>query len=90
MPSNKFKIRLVYFARLRETIGKGEEEIILDDSIETAADLIHLLKNRGENYQAAFEPLDLVRVAFDKKLVPHQAALAEVAEVAFFPPMTGG
>jgi len=90
MPSNRLKVRLVYFAHLREKIGKREEEIILDDSIKTVADLISFLKNRGENYQAAFEPLELVRVALDKKLVAHEAILTGAKEVAFFLPMTGG
>jgi len=90
MLSDRLKVRLVYFASLREKIGKQEEEIAIDNSIETVIDLISFLKNRGENYQAAFDQLDLVRVALDKKLVAHEAILTGAKEVAFFPPMTGG
>jgi len=83
-------MRLLYFAWIAEKIGRSSEELSLGEDITTVAQLIHFLKNRGENYQAAFACLDLVRVALDQHLVEHDAGLVGVSEIAFFPPMTGG
>jgi len=83
-------MQLYYFAWVRETVGKREEEIALDTSITTVADLIDFLERSGENYQRAFARRALIRVALDRNLVSHDTTLAGANEVAFFPPMTGG
>jgi len=83
-------MRLIYFAWLREKIGKGQEEIDLDHQIETVAQLLDFLSRRGENYAAALSERELVRVALDKIHAEHDAPLQGVREVALFPPMTGG
>jgi molybdopterin synthase sulfur carrier subunit len=82
-------MKLVYFASLRERIGKSAEEIDLPDSVHTVADLIGWLSARDEAYAATFES-GVVRVAVDKKHVKPEASIADAREIAFFPPMTGG
>ena len=81
-------MKVMYFAWLRERIGKGSEEV--ETSAVTVADLIDELRAREMRYEAAFEDTSALRVAVDQTLTGFDAPLAGVREVAFFPPMTGG
>ncbi|MGH6859318.1 MAG: molybdopterin converting factor subunit 1 [Phyllobacterium sp.] len=82
--------KLVYFAWVRERIGKGEEIIELDPAIVTVGDLLAHLKTLGEEYEAALEFQDVIRVAIDQEHVEHDAPVKGASEIALFPPMTGG
>jgi molybdopterin synthase sulfur carrier subunit len=82
--------KLVYFAWVRERIGKPEEEIAIPAEIRTVADLARWLSGRGEEYAYAFENPEIVRAAIDKKHVRPDASVVGAREIAFFPPMTGG
>ena len=83
-------MRLVYFAWVRERVGKPEEEVDLPPEVTTVADLLRWLKGRGEEYAYAFENEGVVRAAINHAHVRPDASLAGAREVAFFPPMTGG
>ncbi len=82
--------KLVYFAWVRERIGRPEEDLDLPTEVRTVADLARWLATRGEEYAYAFENPEVVRAAIDKKHVKPDAAVAGAREIAFFPPMTGG
>ena len=82
------KLRLLYFAWVRERIGLPRERV--ETSAVTVADLIAELKAREDRYAAAFADVSALRVALDQELSSFAAPLAGVREVAFFPPMTGG
>jgi sulfur-carrier protein len=82
--------KLVYFAWVRERVGKPEEEVELPSGLATVADLVRWLKTRGEEYDYAFENEGVVRAAIDKVHAKPDAAIAGAREIAFFPPMTGG
>lgn len=84
------EVRLVYFAWVRERIGVGEEIVSLPDTVVTAGDLIAFLKTRGEDYEAALEHENVIRVAIDQEHVEHDEPLGSAREIALFPPMTGG
>ena len=81
---------LVYFAWVRERIGKAEEEIAPPASVATVTELVGWLARRGEEYAHAFENPKVIRAAIDKRHVQPNAAIKGAREVAFFPPMTGG
>jgi molybdopterin synthase sulfur carrier subunit len=83
-------MKLVYFAWVRERIGKAEEEIAPPASIATVTDLVAWLAKRGEEYAHAFENPKVIRAAIDRRHVRPDAAVAGAREIAFFPPMTGG
>ena len=83
-------MKLIYFAWVRERIGRPEETVDLPPEVATVADLVRWLKGRGEEYAYAFENEGVVRAAIDRVHVRPDAALAGAGEVAFFPPMTGG
>ena len=77
-------------AWVRERIGLTEEEIAPPASVMTVADLITWLKQRGENYATAFANEAAICTALDRRHVKPGTPLGGAAEVAFFPPMTGG
>ena len=83
-------MKLVYFAWVRERVGKSEEEVELPSGILTVADVVRWLKTRGEEYAFAFENEGVVRAAVDRSHVKPEATIANAREIAFFPPMTGG
>jgi molybdopterin synthase sulfur carrier subunit len=83
-------MRAVYFAWVRERIGKSEEEIDPPASVSTVADLIAWLAGRDGSYAYAFEKPLMIRAALDKTHARPETPLGSAREVAFFPPMTGG
>jgi molybdopterin synthase sulfur carrier subunit len=83
-------MKLIYFAWVRERVGKREEELDPPPEVATVGDLIEWLTGRGEGYAYAFEKPSSVRTALDRVHARHDAAIAGAKEVAFFPPMTGG
>lgn len=83
-------MKVLYFAWVRERIGKAEEILDLPGNVVTVSDLITHLKGRGEEYAHAFENATVIRAALDQVHARHDAPLAGAATIAFFPPMTGG
>ena len=83
-------MKLLYFAWVREKVGRGAEEVDLPEGVATVADLVGWLKSRGPEFDAAFARPELVRAAVDKVHVKPSAAVAGAREIAFFPPVTGG
>ncbi len=83
-------MKAVYFAWVRERIGKTEEELDPPPTVTTVGDLIAWLSRQGEGYAHAFEKPTTVRAALDRVHARHEAAIAGAREIAFFPPMTGG
>ncbi len=83
-------MRAVYFAWVRERVGKAEEELDPPSTVTTVGDLIAWLSRQGENYAIAFDKPATVRAALDRVHARHEAPIAGAKEVAFFPPMTGG
>jgi molybdopterin synthase sulfur carrier subunit len=83
-------MKLVYFAWVRERVGKAEEEIEPPASVRTVAELIRWLRGRGDEYAHAFEQAQSIRAAIDRSHVKPDAAIAGAREIAFCPPMTGG
>ncbi len=83
-------VKLVYFAWVRERIGKSHEEIELPENVLTISDLIAHLCTIDEGYAAAFIEPQVIRAALDKSHVHHDEAIGDANEIAFFPPMTGG
>ncbi len=81
-------MQVLYFAWLRERIGKGREDFATDAA--TVRDLVEELRARAPRYAAAFADLAAVRVALDQEAAEFDAPLSGVREVAFFPPVTGG
>lgn len=84
------KTKLVYFAWVRERIGKAEEELDLPDSVKTAGELIAYLATLGEEYENALQFPKAIRVAINQEHVEHDEPISGAREIGLFPPMTGG
>ena len=81
---------LLYFAWIRQKIGKSEETITLPDGVATVGDLAAWLARRGAGYAEAFADVGRLRAALNQEHVGLDAKLSADDEVAFFPPVTGG
>ena len=77
-----------YFAALREALGSSEAvELPVGASVGTLRDL---LLQRGGRHAELLGRQRAVRCAVDQLMADEDAALRDGAEVAFFPPVTGG
>ena len=83
-------VKILYFAWVREKTGKAEEILDLPADVQTVADLVAWLKERGPEYAEAFARPGVVRAAVDQTHVQPTASIAGAREIAFFPPVTGG
>lgn len=84
------KIRILYFASIREKLGKEAEEIELPAEVATVAGLRSYLSARGGAWEEALADGKLLRAAVNQDMVQPTAAIKAGDEVAFFPPVTGG
>ncbi len=80
-------LRIRYFASIREALGPGE-------TLSTAAATLGALRDeliaRGGAHAEVLARGKAVRMALDQVMADEATALREGAEVAFFPPVTGG
>ena len=83
-------VRILYFASLREALGCDQEALELPAGVHTVADLRRWLGTRGGIWAERFAPGLAVRCAVDQTMAGDDAVLAPGAEIAFFPPVTGG
>lgn len=83
-------IKILYFAWVREKMGRAEETVALPAGVTTIGDLVGWLRTRGPEYEAAFARPEVIRAAIDQTHVKPATALAGAREIAFFPPVTGG
>ncbi|MDE2146092.1 MAG: molybdopterin converting factor subunit 1 [Burkholderiales bacterium] len=82
------KVTLRYFASLREALGPGETVEIAAGS--TLGQLRDALLARGGRHAEVLARGRAVRSALNQTMADESAALSDGAEVAFFPPVTGG
>ena len=83
-------MKILYFAWLRQKVGKSEEHFVLRGQVCTVSELLEVLRDRGGGYAEAFADPSRVRAAVNQQHVRFDAKLANDDEVAFFPPVTGG
>ena len=83
-------MKILYFAKLRQVVGRGQDEVDVPAGVLTVRDLIDHLKSGDEGIAAAFADLRTLKVAVNQSHASLDASLAGAHEVAFFPPVTGG
>ena len=83
-------MKLLYFAWVRQRIGRSEEDMAVPPSVKDVAALIAFLRAKGPGYEAAFRDPKLIRAAVNQRHSGFDAPVKPDDEVAFFPPVTGG
>jgi molybdopterin synthase sulfur carrier subunit len=83
-------VNILYFAWVKEKIGRGEEALTPPATVTTVAGLMDWLATLSPGHAAAFADRRLVKTAVDQVHVDHSTALEGAREIAFFPPVTGG
>lgn len=84
------KIRILYFALLRDALGRAQEELEVPENVTTVVELREWLRGRGEPYATALGNARRVRAAVNQEMAEPDDAVKAGDEVAFFPPVTGG
>jgi sulfur-carrier protein len=83
-------LKILYFARLRQIIGKSGEELELPPEVDTITTLIDYLASRDQACATAFSNRKILKAAINQNYVSLDSTLVGATEVAFFPPVTGG
>jgi molybdopterin synthase sulfur carrier subunit len=83
-------VTLLYFAWVRQKLGRSEETFALSANVHTVAELAAQLRQRSDAFAEAFSDLKRLRAAVNQEHVSWDAPVREGDEVAFFPPVTGG
>lgn len=82
-------VTVKFFASVREAVGVSSESLAVPDGVATVGALRDHLAARGDNWQQTLcHPA--LRMAYNQVMCGAETALADGAEVAFFPPVTGG
>ena len=84
------KIKVLYFASLKEKLGTDGEQLEAPAGITTVGELRAHLGARGGAFAEAFAGKKLVKAAVNQEMVDATATIQAGDEVAFFPPVTGG
>ena len=82
------KLTVRYFASIREALGASETLDVADGK--TVGELRHLLIAKGGAHATALARHRALRSALNQVLCDEAAGVPEGAELAFFPPVTGG
>lgn len=80
-------ITLLYFAAVRELVGRDEERVALPDAVSTISDLAAFL---AERHPSLGGRLGAVRFARNEAFATNDEALADGDVVALIPPVAGG
>ena len=83
-------IKVLYFARLKESLNYSTEDMALPSSVTTILQLKAHLSSRGDTWANIFSGKQVVRAAINHALVDDSEIIKAGDEVAFFPPVTGG
>lgn len=78
-------MRLIFFGRLRDSVGAAEIERSVPANIVDSESLRAWI---GADYPALLDAA--VRLALDDRLTTGPSPIAGIAEIAFLPPVSGG
>ncbi|WP_348946134.1 molybdopterin converting factor subunit 1 [Chitinibacter sp. FCG-7] len=81
-------LNVLYFARLRDALGVEQEE--LPEGAATVRELIAQLVARGGVWEQELGGARVFRVAINQDMAQPDDAIPAHAEIAIFPPVTGG
>ena len=83
-------MKILYFAKIKEIIGKTEDSINIDEQT-TIENIVKKLKLIDESYKIAFKDLKNIKCSVNCDYIKSfQTKVTNTDEIAFFPPVTGG
>ena len=83
-------MKILYFAKIKEVIGKSEDSITINEQT-TVKDIVEKLKIINESYKLAFQDLKNIKCSVNCNYInSFQTKVTNNDEIAFFPPVTGG
>lgn len=83
-------LKIVYFAWVKERLGREGEQVELGDDLQTVGDLISKLSSQDPSIESVFSDITKLRFALDQDFVDLNAHIGDAEELAIFPPVTGG
>ena len=83
-------VTVLYFARLRESLGRAREELALPESVIDLGSLRDVLVSRGGTWAQELSATRQVRAAVNQQMAAADTPVKDGDEIAFFPPVTGG
>ena len=83
-------MKVLYFAWVRQKLGKASEEVNPPADVRTVGDLLNWLRSLDEAHADALADKDTLRAAVDQEHADLDTPITDAREVAFFPPVTGG
>ena len=83
-------MKVLYFAWLRERVGKGEEDVTPPPDIDTVASLMTWLATRSDRHAEALGDGSLIKAAVNQEYARPDHPITATDEIALFPPVTGG
>lgn len=84
------KVRLLYFARLREQLGLASEHALLPPEVRTVGELLAWLRTRPGPWAEHLADEHRFRVAVNQDMANANTEIRVNDEIALFPPVTGG
>ena len=82
-------MKILYFAKLKQLIGKSEETICIERK-KKISQVINELKKRNEVYNFAFKEINSLQYAVNCEYVDLDTFVTDSDELAIFPPVSGG
>ena len=83
-------VTILYFAWLRERVGRAQEEFDLPETVRTVADLLDYLPSRSPGHEAALQNRKSVRCSVNQEFADPGTSVRPGDEIGLFPPVTGG
>ncbi|MBI1398280.1 MAG: molybdopterin converting factor subunit 1 [Betaproteobacteria bacterium] len=83
-------LNVLYFARLKDALGRDAEQIDLPHDVRDVSSLMAWLRLRGDAWERELQPGRAVRAAVNQDMADPDTPVRDGDEVAFFPPVTGG
>ncbi len=84
------RVNVLYFASVRERVGTDSEQVEVPGEDCRVRDVIDHLRQRGGVWSEVFRPGHDIRFAVDQEFAGADSAVPPGAELAIFPPITGG
>ena len=82
-------MKILYFAKLKQLIGKSEETLCIERK-KKISQVINELKKRNDVYNFAFKEINSLQYAVNCEYVDLDTFVTDSDELAIFPPVSGG